>query len=98
MPLPQRVFVIAVLPESGRDPDRMTLLSLATPGGVRLTPVFSSMQLATSFLSQGQELGYTVRLDYIFPVDGAHFVEDFPDYGPRLDLSPEAFFLGEPRP
>ncbi len=92
MSLPDRVFVIVLLPETGRDPDRMTLLSRTRTTGERLTPVFSSMRLATTFLDQAQALGASVPLDYIFPAAGARLAEDLPEYVPILDIGPEAFF------
>jgi hypothetical protein len=96
LPPPERVFVIVVESEGGRDPERMPLLSQTSPGGARRTPAFSSMQLATTFLSQAQELGYYVKLDYIFPADRRRLAEDFPEYEVRLDPSPRAFFGGDP--
>jgi|SRR2546421_2337789 len=91
MPLPDRVFVIVVEGDAGRDPDRMPLLS--RPEGVQvLAPAFSSMQHATTFLAQAQELGYYVKLDYIFPVDGRRLAQDFPGHTFRLDPTPQSFF------
>jgi hypothetical protein len=69
----------------------MPLLSRQLDGR-RLAPVFSSMLLATGFLSRAQELGYYVKLDYIFPVEGALLGDDFPEYEFKLDPTPEAFF------
>src|SRR5437870_4406005 len=46
MPLPERVFVIVVEAEGGRDPERMPLLSLTDPSGTRRPPAFSTMPLA----------------------------------------------------
>jgi hypothetical protein len=96
MPLPERVFVIVVESEGGRDPERMPLLSQTGPSGTRQAPVFSSMQLATTFLSQAQQLGYFVKLDYIFPADGPRLAQDFPEYQVQLDPSPQAFFSDAP--
>jgi hypothetical protein len=96
MPVPERVFVIVVESEGGRDPERMPLLSHTEPGGVRRTAAFSSMLHATTFLSQAQQLGHYVKLDYIFPADARRLAEDFPEYEVRLDPSPEAFFGTEP--
>jgi hypothetical protein len=96
MALPERVFVIVVESEAGRDPEKMPLLSQTEPGGVRRTAAFSSMLHATTFLNQAQQLGHFVKLDYIFPADGRRLAEDFPEYEARLDPSPEAFFGGEP--
>jgi len=96
MPLPERVFVIVVESEGGRDPERMPLLSQTGPSGTRHAPVFSSMQLATAFLSQAQQLGYFVKLDYIFPADGTRLAQDFPEYQVQLDPSPQAFFKDAP--
>jgi len=90
--LPERVFVIVLLPESGRDPDRLSLLQRAGAGGPAITPVFSSMLLATTFLDRAQKLGPAIPLDYIFPASGSHFSEDLPGYVPVLDISPESFF------
>lgn len=95
MPFPDRVFVIVVEGASGRDPDRMPLLNRDADGR-RLTPVFSTMQLATSFLSQAQELGFYVKLDYIFPAAGDRLGEDFPGHEFLLDPSPEAIFDAPP--
>ncbi|MDQ6708918.1 MAG: hypothetical protein M3Z11_00025 [Candidatus Dormibacteraeota bacterium] len=92
MSLPARIFVIVLLPETGRDPDRVILLHRTRVGGGRLTPVFSSMLLATTFLDRAQALGQKVPLDYIFPASGDRFAEDLPDYVPLLDISPENFF------
>jgi hypothetical protein len=89
--LPDRVFVIVLLPETGRDPDRVSLLERAATGR-RITPVFSSMLLATTFLDRAQKLGQPIPLDYIFPASGSRFSEDLPEYVPVLDISPEAFF------
>jgi hypothetical protein len=50
------------------------------------------MLLATTFLSQAQQLGHFVKLDYIFPADGGRLGEDFPEYQVQLDPSPQAFF------
>lgn len=94
--LPERLFVIVIVPEGGRDTDRMPLLNRRDAAGRRLTPVFSSMRLATTFLSQGQLLGFSVNLDYIFPADGARFTEDFPEYVEQLDPSAESFFVESP--
>jgi hypothetical protein len=88
---PDRVFVIVVESEGERDPENMPLL-IRTDAGTRLTPAFSSMLLATTFLSRAQELGHLVKLDYIFPADGRRLSEDFPGHEFRLDPSPEAFF------
>jgi hypothetical protein len=96
LPLPERVFVIVVESESGRDPERMPLLSQAEPGSIRRAAAFSSMLHATTFLSQAQQLGHYVKLDYIFPADGRRLAEDFPEYEFRLDPSPQAFFGAEP--
>ena len=96
MPLPERVFVIVVESEAGRDPERMPLLSQTDPTGSRRAPAFSSMLLATTFLSQAQQLGYFVKLDYIFPADGGRLGEDFPEYQVQLDPSPQAFFREDP--
>jgi hypothetical protein len=90
--LPDRVFVIVLLPETGRDPDRVSLLERAAAGSRRITPVFSSMLLATTFLDRAQKLGQPIPLDYIFPASGSRFSEDLPEYVPVLDISPEAFF------
>jgi hypothetical protein len=90
--LPERVFVIVLLPETGRDPDRFSLLERPAGGSRRVTPVFSSMLLATTFLDRAQKLGQPIPLDYIFPASGSRFAEDLPEYAPVLDLSPEAFF------
>jgi hypothetical protein len=92
--LPDRVFLIVVEQAGDRDPERMSLLNRAD-GEVRLTPVFSSMLLATAFLSQAQQLGHFVKLDYIFPADGHRLADDFPEFQIRLDPSPQAFF-GDP--
>jgi hypothetical protein len=94
--LPERVFVIVVETEGERDPERMPLLSQAGPGGGRRTPAFSSMLLATTFLSQAQQLGHFVKLDYIFPADRRRLAADFPEYEVRLDPSPQAFFGRDP--
>jgi hypothetical protein len=96
MPLPERVFVIVVESEGGRDPERMPLLSQTGPSGTRRAPVFSTMQLATTFLSQAQQLGYFVKLDYIFPAHGLRLAQDFPEYQVQLDPSPQAFFKDAP--
>jgi len=96
LPLPERVFVIVVESEAGRDPERMPLLGRTDPTGSRSAPAFSSMLLATTFLSQAQQLGYFVKLDYIFPADGRRLAEDFPEYQVRLDPSPQAFFRDDP--
>ena len=96
MTLPERVFVIVVESEGGRDPERMPLLSQADTAGTRRAPVFSSMLLATTFLSQAQQLGYFVKLDYIFPANGGRLAEDFPEYQVQLDPSPQAFFGDDP--
>ena len=95
-PPPERVFVIVVESEGGRDPERMPLLTQTGAGGARRTAAFSSMLLATTFLSQAQQLGHFVKLDYIFPADGRRLAQDFPEYEVRLDPSPQAFFGGEP--
>ena|SRR2546425_625239 len=92
MTLPDRIFVIVIESEAGRDPEMMPLLSRSDASGKRLTPAFSSMLLATAFLNQAQELGYYVKLDYIFPADGRRVAEDFPEHRIQLDPSPEAFF------
>ena len=92
MTLPERVFVIVVEAEGGRDPERMPLLSQTDPAGTRRAPVFSSMLLATAFLNQAQQLGHFVKLDYIFPADGGRLAADFPEYQVQLDPSPQAFF------
>ena len=85
------MFVIVVQSEGDRDPEDMPLL-IRTEDAGRLTPAFSSMLLATTFLSRAQELGHHVKLDYIFPADGRRLSEDFPGHQFRLDPSPEAFF------
>ena len=77
--------------EGGRDPDRMPLLN-RQEGDRRLAPAFSSMLHATTFLARAQELGFYVKLDYIFPADGARLHEDFPGHEFQLDPSPEAIF------
>ena len=84
--------MIVVELESGRDAERMPLLSLADAAGTRRAPAFRTMLLATTFLSQAQQLGYFVKLDYIFPADGRRLTEDFPEYQVQLDPSPQAFF------
>jgi hypothetical protein len=94
--LPERVFVIVVESEGGRDPERMPLLSQTDAAGTRRAPVFSSMLLATTFLSQAQQLGHFVKLDYIFPANGGRLSEDFPEYQVQLDPSPQAFFRDAP--
>jgi hypothetical protein len=96
LPLPERVFVIVIETEGGRDPERMPLLSQTDPSGTRRAPAFSSMLLATTFLSQAQQLGHFVKLDYVFPADGGRLGEDFPEYQVQLDPSPQAFFGDRP--
>jgi hypothetical protein len=96
MPLPERVFVIVVESQGGRNTELMPLLSQTEASGTRRAPVFSSMLLATTFLSQAQQLGYFVKLDYIFPADGRRIAEDFPEYEVELDPSPQAFFRNAP--
>ena len=91
MTLPERVFLIVVEQAGDRDPERMSLLN-RVDGEVRLTPVFSSMLLATAFLNQAQQLGHFVKLDYIFPADGHRLADDFPEFKIQLDPSPQAFF------
>jgi hypothetical protein len=98
MVLPGRIFVIVILPETGRDADRMRLLNRRDTDGIRVAPVFTSMLRATTFLSMGQEMGYTVNLDYIFPVEGSRFGDDFPEYRVELDPHPASFFVPEPSP
>jgi hypothetical protein len=93
--LPERIFVVVVESEGDRDPERMPLLSRTDSGGARHTPAFSSMLLATTFLARAQQLGYYVKLDYIFPADGRRVAEDFPQHTIQLDPSPEAFFASE---
>ena len=88
--------MIVVETEAGRDPEAMPLLSRTVPGGARRTAAFSSMLLATTFLSQAQQLGHFVKLDYIFPADRHRLAEDFPGYEVRLDPSPQSFFETEP--
>jgi hypothetical protein len=95
MVLPDRLFVIVVESDGDRDPERMPLLSRTDAYGVRHAPAFSSMRLATTFLSRAQELGHYVKLDYIFPADGRRVAEDFPEHMIQLDPSPEAFFGGD---
>jgi hypothetical protein len=95
LPLPERVFVIVVETEA-RDPEHMPLLSRTDAVGTRRAPVFSSMLLATTFLSQAQRLGHFVKLDYIFPADGPRLGADFPEYQVQLDPSPQAFFGDDP--
>jgi hypothetical protein len=94
--LPERVFVIVVEQPGGRETEGMPLLSQTDPAGTRRAPVFSSMLLATTFLSQAQQLGYFVKLDYIFPADGERLAVDFPEYQVQLDPSPQAFFGNAP--
>src|ERR1700732_686386 len=89
---PERVFVIVVESEGGRDPEGMPLLTQTGPAGARRTAAFSSMLLATTFLSQAQQLGFFVKLDYIFPADGRRLAQDFPGYEVRLGPSPKSFF------
>jgi hypothetical protein len=96
MPMPERVFVIVVESQGGRDPEAMPLLSQTDAAGSRRAPVFSSMLLATTFLSQAQQLGYFVKLDYIFPANGSRLAADFPEYQAVLDPSPQAFFRDAP--
>ena len=98
MAAPERVFVIVVETEGDRDPERMPLLSRMDKGTAPLVPVFSSMLLATTFLSRAQEFGHHVKLDYIFPADGGRLAVDFPGQEFRLDPSPEAFFGPSPAP
>ncbi len=98
MSLPERVYVIVVETEGARDPERMPLLSQPGTGRAHRTAAFSSMLLATTFLSQAQQLGHFVKLDYIFPADPRRLAEDFPEFEVRLDPSPQAFFGGEPAP
>jgi hypothetical protein len=91
MPLPDRVLVIVVETEGGRDPDNMPLLARQVDDG-KIAPAFSSMQLATTFLARAQELGYFVKLDYIFPAEGQQLPKDFPDHQFVLNPTPETFF------
>ena len=95
MGLPDRAFVIVVETEGERDPGLMPLLRQRSSAGWR-APAFSSMHLATAFLAGAQELGYYVKLDYIFPADGGRLAEDFPGYEFRLDPGPEEFFAESP--
>jgi hypothetical protein len=90
--LPERLFVIAVVPEGGRNEDRMELYAVPNGSSQPVTPVFSSILLATTFLDAGQQNGHYVNLDYIFPTAGTRFAQDFPDYQPVLDPSPESFW------
>ena len=90
-----RVFVIVVENQGGRDPDRMPLLNREADGR-RLSPAFTTMQRATQFLSAAQELGYHVELDYIFPAAKQRLGEDFPGHEFHFDPSPEAFFTRSP--
>jgi hypothetical protein len=96
MALPDRVFVIVVVPQGGRQEDRMPLLSRPRRAGAAITPVFSSMRLATTFLDRAQALGHAVALDYIFPAAGGRLADDFPEYEAVIDVSPEAYFPNSP--
>lgn len=86
--------MIVLLPQRGRDPDRMLLLSRTTTSGEPVTPLFSTLLLATTFLDRAQAAGHAVPLDYIFPASGDRFSQDFPELVPMLDISPEGFFGG----
>jgi hypothetical protein len=92
MALPERVFVVVLHSETGREAEQMPLLSRSSAGGMPVAPAFSSMLLATTFLARAQELGHVVRLEYIFPADSVRLSADFPGLEFRLDPSPEAFF------
>jgi hypothetical protein len=92
--VPDRIFLIVVEQSGDRDPDQMPLLTRIDAQGLAHTPAFSSMLLATTFLSRAQQLGQFIKLDYIFPADGGRLAEDFPRHRVHLDPSPEAFFEG----
>ena len=92
MELPDPLFILALVPEGGPTEERMVLFSLPSEEGDRLTPVFSSMQLAAGFLEQAQQLGRRVPIDYVFRAAGAAFASQFPGYKPMLDPSAKAFF------
>ncbi len=89
---PDRLFLLAQVPPGGPAEEPTVLFSIPAPDGRNLTPVFSSMAKAASFLQNAQELRIQVSLDYVFPIDRRQFADEFPDHVPMLDPAADAFF------
>jgi hypothetical protein len=92
MDLPDRVFVLARVPPSGPSEDPMRLYTVPGPDQRPVTPVFTSMIKAASFLEGAQAVGVKVPFDYVFPTEGAQFAVEFAAFTPILDPSAEDFF------
>ena len=74
----------------------MVLFSVRDAAGTARTPVFSSMTRVAAFLEAAQELGYSPRLDYVFPTSADRLAADLAEYAPVLDPEAAEFFAGEP--
>lgn len=94
MGLPATVFLLALVPEGGPTDTRMDILAVDGPEG-RRTPVFSSIRTAADFLTRAQQLGRSVKFDYLFRADASRLAADFPEYEAVLDPSADALY-GQP--
>jgi hypothetical protein len=94
--LPERVFVLARVPEGGPSEERMVLFSIGDRAGSRRTPVFTSMSRVAAFLEAAQALGFHPRLDYVFPTSAERLALDLNEYTPVLDPEAADFFAGVP--
>jgi hypothetical protein len=90
--LPERVFVLARMPTAGAGEDPMRLFGVPGPENRLITPVFSSIVKAATFLEAVQAMGRTVGFDYVFPASAAQFEADFSAYVALLDPGAEEFF------
>lgn len=96
MDLPERVFVLARIPARGPGDDPMRLYTLVGHDQQVVTPVFSSIARAATFLEGAQAAGKTLGFDYVFPATAGQFGSEFAGYHPVLD--PEAGDFFEPTP
>jgi hypothetical protein len=86
--LPAEVLVFVVVGDEVDPESPMTLWALRDAQGSRLTPVFSSMAVASTFLADALRDRRAVPVDYIFRYDSGRFPVEYPAL--ELVLNPTA--------
>lgn len=88
MNLPAEVLLFVVVGDEIDPEAPMTLWTLRDALGRRLTPAFSSMPVASTFLADALRERRAVPVDYIFRYDSARFPAEYPAL--ELVLNPTA--------
>jgi hypothetical protein len=90
--LPAEVLLFVVVGDEVDPEAPMTLWTLRDAQGSRLTPAFTSMEAASTFLADALRDRRAVPLDYIFRYESARFPAEYPALELALNPTAAEFF------